>query len=124
MKKPTTGENKEEEIDPNDDEQWIYDKSSCTTKVDDIEGIVYGGTSSWFWLFRKHINSIDKVSELHKLPFFAWDCITLILNHREVDLVIRNESEMKILLQFLIYRMKTLDGNKNSAVQILEALNK
>ena len=31
---------------------------------------------------------------------------------------------MKILLQFLIYRMKTLDGNKNSAVQILEALNK
>jgi len=90
----------------------------------DIEGIVYGGTSSRFWLFRKHINCIESVSELQKVPFYAWDCITLILNHREVDLVIRNEAEMKILLTFLIYRMKTLDGNKNSAVPILEALNK
>jgi|TARA_B110000285_G_scaffold127678_1_gene143872 hypothetical protein len=97
-------------------EEWIYDKSSCTTNVDDIEGIVYGGISSRFWLFRKHINSIDSIQELQNLPFFAWDCITLILSHREVDLVIRNEAEMKILLQFLIYRLKTLDGNKNSAV--------
>ena len=34
----------------------------------------------------KHINKKDKV------PFYAWDCVTLQLEHRDVDLIIRKES--------------------------------
>ena len=46
----------------------------------------------------------------NKMPFFAWECITLDLGYREVDLVIRDEAQMKSLLMYLIYRMKTVDG--------------
>ena len=33
--------------------------------------------------------------------------------------MISDEKEMKILLTFLVYQMKTLDGKKNSAVRLL-----
>ena len=32
------------------------------------------------------------------------------MKHRDVDLVIRNEKHMQILIQYLVHNMKTLDG--------------
>lgn len=43
----------EEEI-----ENFTNNKSSSSCHVDDIQGILFGGTSSRFWMFRKHINSM------------------------------------------------------------------
>ena len=56
------------------------------------------------------------------MPFYAWECITLDLGYREVDLVIRDEAQMKALLMFLIYSMKTVDGKQGSAIPIHKAL--
>jgi hypothetical protein len=82
-----------------------------------------GGTSSRFWILRKHINSLD-LENLKKIPFHSWNCLTLQLAHREVDLVIRNEDQMNKLLKFLIYSLRTLDGSRNSASNVLNLMNK
>ena len=47
-------------------------------------------------------------------PFFAWECISIEFGDRNVDLVIRNELHMQILIKFLIITLNTFDSNKNS----------
>ena len=71
--------------------------------------------SSRFWVLRKHIISSTK-KELQNAPFYSWDCITLQMSNRDVDLVIRDEEDMNKFLKFLIYNLKTLDGSKDSAL--------
>jgi len=59
-----------------DRENFTNFKSSSSCWVDSIQGIVYGGMTSRFWMLRKHINSLS-IAELKQLPFYAWNCITL-----------------------------------------------
>ena len=40
-----------------------------------------------------------------------------------MDLVIKNESEMNMLVKYLILKMQTLDGNKNSAAKLTDLMN-
>jgi len=63
------------------------------------------------------------ISELKKLPFYSWNCLTIQLPHRFVDIVIKNEQHMKLLIKFLVYKMKTIDGNKNTALSLLNHMN-
>jgi len=42
--------------------------------------------------------------------------------HRDVDLVIKNEKHMDILLKFLIYTLRTLEGSKNTADALLNSM--
>ena len=63
------------------------------------------------------------LEELQDPPFFCWECITLQLPHRDVDLVIRDQNQMNNFLKFLIHSMKTIDGKKNTATSILKTLN-
>jgi hypothetical protein len=72
-------------------------------------------------MMRKHINSTP-LKNLNEIPFFSWNCLTLQLKNRDVDLVIKDEKTMFKFLHFLIYNMKTIDGNRGSAVTILEAM--
>ena len=39
--------------------QYNMIDSSATTEINNIEGIIFGGLSSRFWLFRKHMICID-----------------------------------------------------------------
>ena len=40
-------------------DEYVYLKSSASTNISNIEGFVYGGLSSRFWLYRKHIMCLD-----------------------------------------------------------------
>ena len=91
--------------------------ASCFIK--DITGFVFGGFSSRFWILRKHINSMDK-DEQKRLPFFSWNCITIKTRLRDIDLVIKDDLQMKMFIKFLVYSINTLDGNKNSALNLLK----
>ena len=72
-----------------DETQYRKTKSKASCKISDIEGFIYGPNSSRFWMLRKHINSVDvQPSVPLKLPFYAWECLTLQLKHRDIDLVI------------------------------------
>jgi superfamily I DNA and RNA helicase len=46
------------------------------------------------------------------------------LERRDIDLVIKDEKQMRIFVRFLIYSLKTLDGVKGSADKLLYQLNK
>lgn len=63
-------------------------KSSCL--VNQIKSFMFGGFSSRFWMLRKHINSMQ-IEEMNKLPFYNWECITLEVDDRAVDLVIQDQ---------------------------------
>jgi hypothetical protein len=64
-------------------EEFKYDdKFSFTTmQVSSIKSIILGPNCSRFWLFRKHINSMNLKEICEKdganLPFFAWECLTI-----------------------------------------------
>jgi hypothetical protein len=97
--------------------------SSASCSVDDVQGIIFGGISSRFWLLRKHFNSLS-TQELKDLPFYCWECVTLQLTHRDVDIVIRDQKEMDKLLTYLVHNLRTMDGKRDSANKILAAIYK
>ena len=41
---------------------------------------------------------------------------------RDIDLVIESEDHMKTLIQFLILSLNSVDGSKNSADPVLDAI--
>ena len=92
--------------------------SSASCRVDDIQNFIVGGSSSRFWMLRKHINSLPR-HMFRKLPLYSWNCITLQLGYRDVDLVMRNGADMKRLIRFLIEKMETLDGIRGSAIPLI-----
>jgi len=54
-------------------------------------------------LIINNINDNQKITNVEdKFPFFAWECITIEFKDRTVDLVIKNELHMQILIRFLI----------------------
>ena len=97
-------------------------KSKASFNIKDIKGFIYGGLSSRFWMLRKHTNFLDKAA-CSNLPFYAWQCITVITKSREIDLVIQNEEHLFLFLRYLIWQLETVDGIKKSARPIMEALN-
>ena len=59
------------------DLQEMYETpSSASCTLDEIQGIIFGGSNSRFWMMRKQINMTPK-EKLNTLPFYAWNCITL-----------------------------------------------
>jgi hypothetical protein len=65
----------------------------------------------------------QSTTELENIAIKSWDCITINLKHRDVDLVIPNEDSMTFLLRLLIYKIETIDGLRNSASKLLEAMD-
>ncbi len=60
-------------------------------------------------------NNENKKLKINKdIPFYSWECLTLILKNRDIDLVIKDESKMKIFIMFLIIKTNTFNGNRNS----------
>lgn len=84
-------------------DRYKFAESSTTCKISDIQGIIFGGFSSRFWIYRKHLCCLDYdilMKDTKKknfrggkteLPFYAWQCITLELGERQVDLVIKDQ---------------------------------
>ena len=104
-----------------DDIEFKEVRSSGSCAVKDIQNFIYGGMSSRFWTLRKHIIAMSK-QELENVPFNSWNCITLQISNRDIDLVIRKEEDMEKFIKFLIYNLKTLDGSKNSALKIIQKM--
>lgn len=102
-------------------ENFFEASSSASCFITEIDAFVVGGFSSRFWVLRKHINSLNK-EELKKIPFHSWNCITLKIGRRDIDLVIKNEKHMAIFQKFLIYSLNTLNGIKNSAKPLLQEM--
>jgi hypothetical protein len=72
-------------------------------------------------MMRKHIACMT-IDQLDSAPFYSWDCITIQLDDRYIDLVIENHKDMKMFIRFLVFSIKTIDGIRNSAIQLLNFL--
>ena len=68
--------------------------------------------------------SVNTLKDENNVPFYAWNCITLQLHNRDVDLVIKNQDHMDLFIKFLMYELKSLDGKRNSAANLLELIHK
>lgn len=91
--------------------------------IEDIKMISFGGFTSRFWMLRKHFNSTRQEDIKLDAPFYSWECLSIDVGYRDVDLVIRCEKNMQRVLKFIISGMRTLDGRKGTADKILKPLN-
>lgn len=71
----------EEYKEPEKPYEYTYLQSSSTCNISDIQGIIYNGASSRFWIYRKHLISLDydtmkfdnqKPGVKCSYPFFSW----------------------------------------------------
>lgn len=54
-----------------DGSEYIEYYSSASCRFEDIQGITFGPLGSRFWIYRKHITTMDKCCETD-MPFFGW----------------------------------------------------
>ena len=101
---------------------FTRDNSTGSCKVKDITSFVFGGFTSRFWLMRKHICSMQ-VADLKNLPFYCWQCLTISTKERDLNLVIKNETDMRYLLEFLIISLQTVDGIRGSAKEVIKTIH-
>ena len=114
--------------DEDDEDAKIYftwKKSNGSFNISNVQGITFGGIDTRYWLFRKHMNHISSKNyrvNKNDIPFYAWECLTIMLNNRNVHLVIRKESQMMMFIKFLVYRINSIDGMRDSGLVMEEAL--
>lgn len=58
------------------------------------------------------------------MPYYNWQCLSIQLPNRNVDLVIDKESDMDMLLKFMINSLRTVDGQRGTADKILNNIQK
>lgn len=90
------------------------DDSFGSCNISEINSFVFGGFTSRFWMLRKHINSMEH-KDLEELPFYAWQCLTLRTDRRDINLVIKDQKDMQCMLEFLVISLRTLDGVRDTA---------
>lgn len=100
-----------------DGAEYVEHLSNASSRFEDIQSIMFGPMSARFWIYRKHMCCQESLCE-SKVPFLAWQCLTIQLKNRNLDLVIKDEADMDRVLSILIYKMHTLDGYKNSSLPL------
>lgn len=65
---------KVDEMEPLEEDEYVTTLSSACCDVDDIQNIIFGPTTSRFWIFRKHMNtySPEKFQDEKNIPFLSW----------------------------------------------------
>lgn len=84
-KKPVDNQKYVLEADPNlveeikqeelkvDKDDYKTSKSSASCYLDDVTGLVFGGTSTRFWMLRKHMNTFTPQEyRTMNIPFYSW----------------------------------------------------
>lgn len=64
------------------------------------------------------------MKEPEKAPYFAWQCLTIELKHRVIDLVFPDEQGMKDVLKILVWELETIDGKRGTAKKLKELIKK
>jgi hypothetical protein len=72
-------------------------------------------------MLRKHFNQ-NVNHHLDPMPFRYWECITITVGQREIDLVIQDEKMMDMFLKLLIWKLNTIDGIRGTALSVKKLL--
>jgi vacuolar-type H+-ATPase subunit E/Vma4 len=58
------------------------------------------------------------------LPFYAWQCLTIFIDEqKQLNLVIKNEVSMQLLLKLLLIKTKSIDGIPKSLEKWIDVLH-
>ena len=57
------------------------------------------------------------------MPFYAWECITIQTKKGQVDLVIKDLNAIDDLIKYLVYKMKTIDGNVGTSSNLIKDMS-
>ena len=60
------------------------------------------------------------LQEDQKQLFYAWECINIQMEHRDVDLVIQKEDDMLNLIALLVFELETFNGQKATAAKVFK----
>ena len=58
-------------------------------------------------------NKNDKLID-QMLPQFEWECLTIQFEQKDLDIVIKDEFQMEVMIKFLIKYLNTFDGHRDS----------
>ena len=61
-------------------------------------------------------------AKLEDLSFFCWECLSIETPLSDIDIVIKNETNMNVFLKYLIIEIETQDGKRGSAVEAINNL--
>ena len=73
---------------------------------------------------RREINLYDNFELETKAPFKAWECLTIVTKKKQHVLIVKSESDMIALLTFLLVIIKSIDGERGSAIKFLQEYKK
>jgi hypothetical protein len=57
------------------------------------------------------------------MPFYAWQCLTIQLPSRCIDLVIFNEKDMIAIISLLIWKTKTINGIAGTSKELTSLMS-
>jgi hypothetical protein len=57
------------------------------------------------------------------MPYYAWQCLTIELKDRDVDLVILDESDMIAIISLLIWKTNTINGVAGSSIHLSDLMS-
>ncbi len=73
---------------------------------------------------RKHINQLPNIDVMkNSMPFYAWQCLSIQLPTRSVDLVIFEEKDMIAVISLLIWKTKTINGVAGTARELTRLMS-
>ena len=52
------------------------------------------------------------------MPFYAWQCLSIQMKKRTIDLVIESGEEMMNLIKILVFKLDILDGFSGSSLPL------
>jgi len=58
------------------------------------------------------------------MPFFSWQCLTLNMKHRDVDVVIQDDKDMEDFITLITWSMKSVNNSRDSAKSIYRQLRR
>ena len=67
-------------------------------------------------MFRKFINNYEFEKNGKQIPILNWQCLTIQFKKQHTEnLIIENEKQAMMLIEYLLYELNSVDGHKNSA---------
>lgn len=72
-------------------------------------------------MMRKYLNMKQPGPDCEH-PFMCWQCVTLNFKVNDIDLVLTKPNQIKLFLEFLIYELHSIDGQRGSADLLYEQM--
>ena len=77
LSKPGDISSSDEEL-SDDEKLYKLRESNASFYISNVQSIIYGGVTSRFWLYRKHMNITQpRKFRTGEIPFHAWECLTI-----------------------------------------------